>query len=347
MLATGHDPEQASEYFRGHEDEIKIAAINSSGSVTLFREVDAIVKLSAVLSANGVFNRLLKTGGTAYHSHHMIPLGSDYSKMLAGGLERVMELGLSDERQRYPRISWASSVTPDKGQSDLTVTASYLRVSLESPGRFSKAVLNLVSSESHPIDVLVKIGPHGALKSPLDQIFKSLGKSIPSASSLRRKEDGRISLLHLAGTLFGLNAEIELAYTNAVDEPRGTGLNLVHGCTAIDLPPYQYTYGPIPFSLLLHICLAIVAASEAYYWFPEPLRITGYSLRNVAIKTALKIPEDDYGVDIILSMELVDTATAKLPTWSSFSVSSVVRDSNEWTEHCAGFVKVKPPSPKK
>lgn len=247
MLAVGLNSEQAYNYLEGFEDQIKIAAVNSSESITLSGEVEAMAELSAILSKDGIFNRSLRTGGNAYHSHHMIPLGAEYADMLATGLTWVKQLGLADEKQRYNRVPWVSSVTPEKCQSLLEVTASYWRVNLESPVRFSQAISNLVSSEKSPIDVFVEIGPHGALKSPLNQIVKSLGKSIPYAPSLMRNEDGRISLLRLAGTLFGLNADIDLVSINAVDQLKSTGLQLVHGCTAIDLPSYQYTYGPITY----------------------------------------------------------------------------------------------------
>ena len=91
--------------------------------------------------------------------------------------------------------------------------------------------------------------------------------------------------------------------------------------------------------------MAIVAASWVNHELPEPLRITGYSLRNINIKTALRLPEDDFGVEIIFSMELVDAATARSPAWASFAISSVARDSNEWTQHCAGHVKVEVSEP--
>ena len=95
-----------------------------------------------------------------------------------------------------------------------------------------------------------------------------------------------------------------------------------------------------------YMAMAMVAASQASDEVEEPLHITGYSLRNVAIKTALKIPEDDYGVEVMLSMEFEDTVTAKSPAWSSFTVSSVARGSDQWTEHCAGLVKVEVSEPK-
>ena len=86
--------------------------------------------------------------------------------------------------------------------------------------------------------MLVEIGPHPALKGPLDQILKSISKVIPYVGSLKRAEDSRILVLQLAGSLFGLNAEIKLTAANAIDEINGADSALAHGVTAIDLPPY-------------------------------------------------------------------------------------------------------------
>ena len=246
MLAVGLGLEQVSKYLDGREEEIKVAGINSPGSVTLSGEADAIKVLSAILDKEGVFNRMLRTGGNAYHSHHMAPLGRDYSNMLSGGLAYLKKLGLIDRRQRYARVPWMSSVTPYKAIPEDDVILSYWRANLESPVRFSEAVTNMVRSENSSVDVLIEVGPHPALKSPLDQISKSIGKPLLYASSLKRAEDGRESMLQLAGSLFGLNAEIDLVAVNAIDnDVHSAEPGLLHGCTAVDLPTYQYTYGPI------------------------------------------------------------------------------------------------------
>lgn len=262
----------------------------------------------------------------------------------------------------------------------------------------------------------VEIGPHPALKSPLQEILKAGGKSVAYASTLKRKEDGRRSMLQLAGSLFSVNATVDLAAVNAVDEMDGTGLK--HGCTSIDLPPYQYTYGglnyheiraskeyrfrsvlrhdllgskgpgnaklrplwrnilrvkdvpwlsdhrllPGEWTLLLklisnpgeltynfvdmvlpgagYIAMAVEATTRIHNEFPEPSQIKGFSLRDVMISKSLTIPEDDYGVEVLTSMELVEAATAKSPAWATFSISSVGRENNEWSEHSKGLVKV-------
>jgi acyl transferase domain-containing protein len=237
MLAVGLGLDQVDKYLEGREDEVKLAAINSPGSVTLSGEVSAIEEISAAMNADSVFNRTLKTGGNAYHSHHMILLGRDYIQTL----EQNQKFGLIDEQQRYKHVPWMSSVTPSKSTDEFNDMAAYWRANLESPVRFAEAVASLVDMEDVPIHAVVEIGPHHALKSPLEQILKAEGKTVAYCSTLKRQEDGRVSVLQLAGTLFGLNATVELAAVNAVDQVNGAGLE--HGCTGIDLPPYQYTYG--------------------------------------------------------------------------------------------------------
>jgi len=84
--------------------------------------------------------------------------------------------------------------------------------------------------------------------------------------------------------------------------------------------------------------MALVAASQVFEQYSDKRRIAGHSLRNVDISTALRIPEDDVGVEIVLSMEL--PTTSQSTDWSHFSVSSVASTSGEWTVHCTGMVKV-------
>ena len=237
MLAVGLGPDHVAKYLEGREDEVNLAALNSPGSVTLSGDVSAIEELSAAMNRDQIFNRTLKTGGNAYHSHQMISLGRIYIQML----QQNQTFGRINKQQRYQHIAWISSVTPSKSTDDLGDTAAYWRANLESPVRFSEAVARLVGLRDVPIHAVVEIGPHPALKSPLEQILKAEDKNVAYCSTLKRQEDGRASMLKLAGTLFGLNATVDLAAVNAIDEINGVGLE--HGCTGIDLPPYQYLYG--------------------------------------------------------------------------------------------------------
>jgi acyl transferase domain-containing protein/NADPH:quinone reductase-like Zn-dependent oxidoreductase/acyl carrier protein len=398
MLAIGVGPERALGYIREArlEERVKVAAINSFDSVTISGDAEAVEELSAKLTQEAVFNRIVRTGGLAYHSHHMLPFGPEYEERVSCGLRRLKEGDIDAANAKYPVVAWISSVTLNKITNE--VSASYWRSNLESPVRFADAVAKLLDITDMNIGVLLEIGPHPALKSPLGQIVKSIGKNIPHVPSLKRNENSQRSMLDCAGTLFALDADIDLVAVNAVDGPFVNGQGqLEYGCTAIDLPPYKYTYGPIKYhesrlskeyrlrstprhDLLgsrvpgttklrpqwrnilrlkdlpwlddhrvpphvlhpgaAHIVMAMVAAENAYKEFPDALPINGLMMRNVSIKKTLVVPEDNHGVEIVLSMELEDGATAKSPGWAHFSIASVVRDTNQWTEHCSGLIKV-------
>lgn len=254
MLAVGLGVDEALVGIeqQGMAGLVKVAAINSPRSITLSGDVEAVKTLSANLETEGVFNRMLKTGGNAYHSHHMAALGGEYQDMLSAGLARIKELGFCNSDLRYPQISWVSSVSPSRTSKAASETGpSYWRSNLEEPVRFSDALTGLVvptDRDRLPVNTLVEIGPHHALKGPVDQILKGLGKATTRYThSLKRGEDGQSSILQLAGALFGLNYPVDLAAVNSTDDEVATGHVLVQGCTVPDLPPYQYSYGPVSY----------------------------------------------------------------------------------------------------
>lgn len=400
MLAVGLGADDVASYLEGREDLVRVAAMNSPGSVTLSGDAEAVDAVSKELSTQGIFNRVLKTSGSAYHSHHMVAVGSAYIDMLSRGQEVLKRLGLSGEAQRYPKVPWASSVKPDKAFSHGADLGGphYWRENLESPVRFTQALTKLMTLDDQAIDILVEVGPHGALKGPIEQTLKGIGKPAHYATALTRNEDGRRALLQLAGTLYATNADIDLAAVNSVDVNDANGRPFfVHGTVAVDLPTYQYSYGPVSyyesrmskeFRLREHIrhdllgsdvlgasklqpqwrnvlrvkdipwladhrlvpdavfpaagyiALGVEAATRAYQSLPDSREITGYKFQNVDIEATLTIPEDDYGVEIIIGAELVDKTTADEPAWLKFTVTSVSRASSEWTQHCTGLAKV-------
>jgi len=396
MLAVGLGLDKAEAYISGLESSVRIAAVNSPDSVTLSGDESTIRDVAAKLNADKVFSRELKTGGNAYHSHHMLALGEFYNSTLSEGLDYVKSLGQAEPSQLYATRPWMSSVYPSKSTENLPVSPSYWRANLESPVSFSEALAKMLNL-SDPLDVLVEIGPHPALKGPVGQISRSVDKSLPYFSTLNRGTNGGISLLQLAGSLFSLNAEVDLTAVNAVDVISANQLKLVHGTTATNLPPYQYAYGPViyhesrfskefrgrdivrhdllgsklpgnaklrpqwrnilrlkdlpwlndhkllpypVFPAAGYIATVIEAASRIYNEQSEPLDITGYKLRNVTFSSAMRLPDDDFGLEIITSLELADAANPKAPTWAMFSISSVAREAGTWTEHCSGRVRV-------
>ncbi|KAI3399719.1 hypothetical protein diail_5786 [Diaporthe ilicicola] len=86
-----------------------------------------------------------------------------------------------------------------------------------------------------------------------------------------------------------------------------------------------------------HVALGVEAAAPLYRALPGAREITGYSFRNVNIEAVLTIPEDDYGIETIVGAELVGRASADEPGWLTFTVTSVSRESGQWTQHCVGL----------
>lgn len=82
-----------------------------------------------------------------------------------------------------------------------------------------------------------------------------------------------------------------------------------------------------------HLSLAIEAVrqvSEA-----RGINVDGVTLRDIAIKQALTIPESDDGIEIQLRLHQLSKSTA-LSAWYSFAVESI--SDGQWTVHCEGSI---------
>ncbi|KAL8656993.1 MAG: hypothetical protein Q9226_002364 [Calogaya cf. arnoldii] len=237
MMAVGLGPEEVTPYLSKPKGKVVIAAVNSPGGVTLSGDEEAVQELKTIFDEQKTFARLLQTGGKAYHSHHMAPLGETYERLTKAALK-----SLSDdiaEGTRQDAAVWVSSVDPSTRQTKETLTPAYWRKNLESAVLFSPAVETLAKAENADLDLLVEIGPHAALAGPLRQIRAELEtkdkvKLAPCLGSIIRGEDGFKNLLSLAGNLFVRNVKVDIAAVNS------TGSS---GKIIADLPNYQFHYG--------------------------------------------------------------------------------------------------------
>ena len=419
MLAVGLSAEAVVPYIQGAEGEIKIAAINSPQSVTLSGDKAAVTACQGKLEEDKVFARILKTGGKAYHSHHMADLGDLYQH-LAGQCLTEIAHEIAAEPKNQSDIFWQSSVTPYKNNLECIADPIYWRRNLESPVLFSQAVQALVENEVLNLDLLVEVGPHPTLGGPLKQIRSLLEQenrpSLPVClASLKRGEDSLKSMFVLCGHLFMHNTSIDLAAVNALDDFNGTELRLAHGSLCIDMVTYQYHYGPVlyhenrynrelrlrkhlrhdilgarqpcnssghpawrnvlrlkdipwledhkvcqdflvPYTstyfilqLIPHavfpaagyIAMAVEAISQLHYEASDAPAIAGYSLRSVAINSALQVPSGDIGIETILNMHLIPLTGSKFPSkWVEFTISSALPESDSWIEHCSGRISI-------
>jgi hybrid polyketide synthase/nonribosomal peptide synthetase ACE1 len=190
MLAVGTTPEDARElcdlpYFK---DRVTVAAHNSSSSITLSGDRDRIDQAQLVFEDENRFARLLKVE-RAYHSHHMIPCETSYVKSIERLEFRKQNSRLADAPQ------WFSSVTGNHFTStEFPTAAEYWKANMLQPVLFHEAVTS-ASLENGPYDLVIEIGPHPALKSPVSQTLQELSNDQITYTALLKRDTSNVETL--------------------------------------------------------------------------------------------------------------------------------------------------------
>ncbi|KAK4508593.1 hypothetical protein PRZ48_002332 [Zasmidium cellare] len=214
---------------------VRVACMNSPESITLSGHLDAIEELQRVLDERKALARKLKTGGTAYHSHHMRVLGDRYQSLL----EPVFGAASKSKRLQSEAV-FVSSVTGEQYQD--STGPEYWRANLESPVDFTTAVTTICGMDRFHF---VELGPHSALEMPLKQIVAASGGSMPYTSAITRNKNAITTVLTLAGILHLHGHAIDLLHVNGLDAPRTVSSKGIKGPrykVLPDLPPYHWTY---------------------------------------------------------------------------------------------------------
>ncbi|KAM0716204.1 hypothetical protein Q7P37_007649 [Cladosporium fusiforme] len=236
MLALGVGREGADELILsiGAVGYAVVAAINSPGSTTVSGDLKAVEAVHKAAEAKGIFARRLNIA-VAYHSRHMSPVAETYGQAIAPYLDD--ESGESCAQSTL----FVSSVTGQIESRDVIQDPTYWVRNLLSPVRFSEAIEQMCYSDGHDRkhpDVIVEIGPHSALKTPIQQTVAQVSESgvnqkqISYLPSLVRGAVLPQTLLELAGGLFTAGFSLDLA-----------GVNQYNSSTAKripDLPGYEW-----------------------------------------------------------------------------------------------------------
>ncbi|RLM00364.1 hypothetical protein CFD26_104016 [Aspergillus turcosus] len=200
MLAAGISPEEATLLCQqpGLDGRIGLAAVNSSSSVTLSGDRDAIYQAEQILLKEKKFARLLRVQ-TAYHSHHMAACAEPYLRALEAAEIQV---------RSHMSSRWYSSVYEQeitREQHGYSMTREYWKDNMVKPVLFSLALQAALRSGGSdvPPDLVVEIGPHPALKGPAQQTTTDLFTSeIPYVGLLNRSKDGIESLAKAIGAFW-------------------------------------------------------------------------------------------------------------------------------------------------
>ena len=225
MLAVGLGPVAVKAYIN-RTPTVQIACENSSENVTLSGALDELELLCKALQADKHFARLLLVD-LAYHS--------DFMKDIAAKYKKLLEENTSQYSTSPNDITMFSSITGKL--LDTHCDSEYWRDNMVSPVLFNQATQAMLSHSNSP-DILIEIGPSGALAGPLKQIQRLLDKSrLPSKyfATLTRGKNSADAMFDFAGRLFILGAPISMAKVN--DDGMTVPL-----ATIVDLPNYSWNH---------------------------------------------------------------------------------------------------------
>ncbi|KAL4916483.1 hypothetical protein BDW62DRAFT_186074 [Aspergillus aurantiobrunneus] len=209
---------------------VVIACVNSPASVTISGDLAAIEELQQYLEADSVFARRLRVE-SAYHSHHMLPLQQEYRDVLEKHLNRT--------RQFNPDVVFSSPVSGGVLDQPDELGPEHWVQNMLQPVLFDQCLQNMCTdlvsgSPVHTVDMLIEIGPHGALAGPIRQCLSA--SPITYTSCLTRKQDAVHTIQTLASSLIMHGYPVDLGQVNF---PRGEDRTL----RAIpDLPSYPWNH---------------------------------------------------------------------------------------------------------
>ena len=241
MLAVGLDSKAAQIAISDTavaSDNVSVACINSPQNVTLSGCLDGINLIASRLSACGVFNRHLNTDGRAYHSKEIRMVGQEYENLLRPVLQNGSKSESMSRGTSLPEMF--SSQSGGLVGATKVLGEDYWRANLESPVLFSEAFREMIKFERFH---LVEVGPHAALKMPLEQNMTHMIPNqclMPYSSALYRGQNPAVTALSVIGDLFlhGHDVNFEAVYLSLEQLPQIIGKRKA----TEDLQPYPWQH---------------------------------------------------------------------------------------------------------
>ncbi|KAI0469310.1 reducing type I polyketide synthase 10 [Xylaria cf. heliscus] len=214
------------------EGQLRVACVNSPESVTVSGDEYAVDRLLQLLQDDKAFSRKLKTGGQAYHSHHMLAIGEKYEQML----NQILPT-LGPSIQLHQGATFVSSVTGTPMHSGFA--AYYWRSNLENQVRFSQAIDQI---QKICDCCFIELGPHSSLELPTKQTLAKAGVSgsqVKYAAPIKRNMNGLQSSLSFVGSLWLQGFDINWSKVNGLHSTQSKSAKSVHHVVT-DLPPYRF-----------------------------------------------------------------------------------------------------------
>ncbi|KAE8150730.1 hypothetical protein BDV25DRAFT_139560 [Aspergillus avenaceus] len=200
MIAAGTDMQDAVELcsLPKLKGRAQLAASNSSASVTMSGDTDAVDLVEAIMQDESKFARKLRVD-TAYHSFHMRVCSEPYVKSLS-------DCGIQVTKPAPDACPWYSSVVEDNGRVTMDMATAlkttYWRDNMLQPVLFSQAVQSALASSGAP-GVAIEVGPHPALKGPASlTIEEFIGSEISYFGTLARGKNDALAMATMLGSVW-------------------------------------------------------------------------------------------------------------------------------------------------
>ncbi|KAK2024712.1 fatty acid synthase [Colletotrichum zoysiae] len=371
MMAVGIGAEAVEPYIsqlNGPTGSVSVACHNSPSGVTLSGDAAAIDELQERLAKEKIFARVVKTGGKAYHSPHMIPASESYERLVRASKASLLPFDLPLETGARMVSSVTNSILP----KDAVLNETYFSANLRNPVLFNQAVQTILTApEFQDVDLLVEIGPHSAMSGPIRQIKTALGAAkLEYLPTLLRDKNCAAEGLRLAGDLFIVDlpsypwskkqfwAEARHSIEHRQPKhPRHDILGSLLPGASLSEPTWRNILrvrdvpwlkdhslgGEAVFPAAAYFSMAMEAMTQMTELVASNVEITNYVLRDVSIKKALVTPDDDNGIEVMLNMRPVMSnpgeAAGAHHSWWDFNVSSIDQD-GVTKDHMTGSITI-------
>ncbi|GJC84774.1 highly reducing polyketide synthase azaB [Colletotrichum liriopes] len=391
MLATSLGPEDAESYIERHvSGKAVVACVNSPSSTTLSGDANAIDELLLLIKQDGHFARKLKVD-VAYHSPHMQAVAEEYRQSLA----HITPLPENPRAAKmfsslYPGIVNSEQLGPDYWVANMVSQVNFSGGMLAMMGGGAKDRPRRRTNKKAEVDnMMIEIGPHGALHGPLHQIFTHDSDTPASVtdlsyrSVLERGKNAAETALTLAGKLFQLGYPIDIEAVNG---------NSGNSAFLVDLPPFSWNhslkywseshtakahrfrkhprkdlfgsetlesidrepryrnilklaevpwvqYHKVQGSILYPAAGMMIMAIEAMCQKADENQVVdGYELRDVIIGKALVVPQDEDGVETMLTVKPSRLGSrTNTSVWQEFQLYS---RKESWELNCSGLIRI-------
>ncbi|KAH6627325.1 hypothetical protein F5144DRAFT_494218 [Chaetomium tenue] len=236
MLAVGTSHRDAQELCElpSLHGKITIAAYNSTSSVTLSGDSDAVQDAKEILEDEQKFARVLQVN-QAYHSPRMKQFAGPYTKALEAAQISVQK----PPRNRPVWISTVIKEPADRIGLD-SLAHSYWADNMVKPVRFLQAT-EYATGLYGPFDAVVEVGPHPALQRPTTETLREIaGHDVPYISTLVRNQHDALALAECLGSLWKIIGDSAVDF--AAFESSVHGTFAAQPKVLKSLPPYAWDH---------------------------------------------------------------------------------------------------------